>query len=401
MKNPKDPARFLPLLLILFAGSGFSALVYEIVWYQLLQLAIGSTAVSLGILLATFMGGLCLGSIGLPRLGWSRQHPLRTYAFLEAGITIFGLLELFEIPLINRVYIAGAEHGLPGMLLRGLVAAVCMLPPTILMGASLPAIVRWIESTPRGVSWWGLLYGGNTAGAVLGCLMAGFYLLRIYDTATATYTAAVVNLIVAVVSFGLASRTPERSGVDENTSEPAIESAQEEAQPSRWTVHVTIALSGACALGAEVVWTRLMGMLLGNTVYVFSIILAVFLIGLAMGSGAASLILQRLRPRVALGWCQILLALGIAWMDYLIADSLPYWPIDPLQSRSPWHMFQLDLVRCLWAILPPMILWGASMPLACAAVAGRGEDSGRTVGGVYAANTLGAIIGALAVSLVL
>jgi spermidine synthase len=401
MKNHKDPARFLPLLLILFAGSGFSALVYEIVWYQLLQLAIGSTAVSLGILLATFMGGLCLGSVGLPRLGWARQHPLRTYALLEAGIAIFGLLALFEIPLINRVYVAGAEHGLPGMLLRGLVAAVCMLPPTFLMGASLPAIVRWIESTPSGVSWWGLLYGGNTAGAVLGCLMAGFYLLRIYDTATATYAAVVVNLIVAAVSFALASRTPERSGADENTSKPANESAQEEAQPSRWTVHVTIALSGACALGAEVVWTRLMGMLLGNTVYVFSIILAVFLIGLAMGSGAASLILQRLRPRLALGWCQILLALGIAWTAYMIADSLPYWPINPLQSRSPWHMFQLDLVRCLWAILPPTILWGASMPLACAAVAARGEDSGRTVGGVYAANTFGAIIGALAVSLVL
>ena len=395
MTNHKDPARFLPLLLLLFAGSGFSALVYEIVWYQLLQLAIGSTAVSLGILLATFMGGLCLGSIGLPRLGWARRHPLRTYAFLEAGIAIFGLLVLFEIPLVNRVYIAGAEHGLPGMLLRGLVAAVCMLPPTILMGASLPAIVRWIESTPRGVSWWGLLYGGNTAGAVFGCLVAGFYLLRIYDTVAATYTAAAVNLAVAAVSFALASRTPERS-----TAEPVSEPSQA-MEPKRWPVHVTIALSGACALGAEVVWTRLMGMLLGNTVYVFSIILAVFLIGLAIGSGAASLLLDRLRPSLALGWCQILLALGIAWTAYMIADSLPYWPIDPLQSRSPWHMFQLDIVRCLWAILPPAILWGASVPLACAAVASRGEDSGRTVGGVYAANTFGAIVGALAVSLAL
>ena len=397
MENHKDPARFLPLLLVLFAGSGFSALVYEIVWYQLLQLAIGSTAVSLGILLATFMGGLCLGSVGLPRFGWARQHPLRTYALLEAGIALFGLLVLFEIPLINRVYIAGVEHGLPGMLLRGLAAAVCMLPPTILMGASLPAIVGWIESTPRGVSWWGLLYGGNTAGAVLGCLAAGFYLLRIYDTATATYTAVAVNLIVAAISFALASRTPERSSevgwVDSRSDSIA--------GSGRWAVHVTIALSGACALGAEVVWTRLMGMLLGNTVYVFSIILAVFLIGLAIGSGVASLLLPRLRPRVALGWCQILLALGIAWTAYMIADSLPYWPIDPLQSRSPWHMFQLDLVRCLWAILPPTILWGASMPLACAAVAAHGQDSGQVVGGVYAANTFGAIIGALGVSLVL
>src|ERR1700720_1004357 len=165
MKSSSDAARYFPLLLLLFAGSGCSALIYETVWYQLLQLAIGSTAVSLGILLATFMGGLCLGSIALPRLDCTRHHPLRIYAFVEAGIALFGLLALFEIPLINRVYIAGAEHGLPGMLLRGLVAAVCMLPPTILMGASLPAIVRWIQSTPDGVSWWGWLYAGNTAGA--------------------------------------------------------------------------------------------------------------------------------------------------------------------------------------------------------------------------------------------
>ena len=162
------------LLLILFAGSGCSALIYEIVWFQLLQLAIGSTTVSMGVLLATYMGGLCIGSIGLPRLALARKHPLRVYAVLEAGIALFGLLALFEIPAIDRVYFAGATSGLPGMLLRGLIAAVCLLPPTILMGASLPAIVRWIESTPRGVSWWALLYGGNTVGAVAGCLAAGF-----------------------------------------------------------------------------------------------------------------------------------------------------------------------------------------------------------------------------------
>ena len=403
MKNHQDPARFLPLLLILFAGSGFSALVYEIVWYQLLQLAIGSTAVSLGILLATFMGGLCLGSIGLPPLGWARQHPLRTYAFLEAGIAIFGLLVLFEIPLINRVYIAGAEQGLPGMLLRGLVAAVCMLPPTILMGASLPAIVRWIESSPRGVSWWGLLYGGNTAGAVLGCLVAGFYLLRIYDTAITTYAAVAVNAIVAAVSFALASKTPERSGA-EHVDEPAVESTDDNSQPSRWPVHVTIALSGASALGAEVVWTRLMGMLLGNTVYVFSIILAVFLIGLAIGSGAASLLLQRLHYAWRWSWCQILLALGIAWTAYMIADSLPYWPIDPFQSRSPWHMFQLDLVRCLWADSPARDSVGREHAAGLRGCRGASKrDSGRIVGGVYAANTFHGAIhrGLLAVSLVL
>src|ERR1700692_2541173 len=146
MKDHKDPARFLPLLLILFADSGFSALIYEIVWYQLLQLAVGSTAVSLGVLLATFMGCLCIGSILLPRLGFGGLHPLRVYAALEFGIGVFGILVLFGMPLINRAYISGSAHGMPGMLLRGLIAAVCMLPPTILMGASLPAIVGWIDS---------------------------------------------------------------------------------------------------------------------------------------------------------------------------------------------------------------------------------------------------------------
>jgi len=398
-------SRFLPLLLLLFAGSGCSALIYEIVWYQLLQLAIGSTAVSLGVLLATFMGGLCIGSVGLPRLRSVRQHPLRVYAAIELGIAFFGLLVLFGVPLIDRVYIAGAEHGLPGMLLRGFVCAVCLLPPTILMGASLPAIARWIESTPKGAEWWGLLYGGNTAGAVFGCLFAGFYLLRIFDTHVATYAAVAINLVVALASFILAKWTPAHTApADSNemagvTSEAPRQYAN--GDTARWPVYVTIALSGACALGGEVVWTRLMGMMLGATVYVFSIILAVFLAGLAFGSFGGSWLGRAVRPRLALGWCQVLLAGAIAWSAYMIADSLPYWPINPLLTISPWHIFQLDLVRCLWAIFPPTILWGASFPLALASLAAPGEDPGRVVGGVYAANTLGAIAGALLTSLAL
>ena len=136
-------------------------------------------------------------------------------------------------------------------------------------------------------------------------------------------------------------------------------------------------------------------MLLGATVYVFAIILAVFLIGLALGSGGVAVMLPKLRPRAALGWCQLLLTAGIAWTAYMVADSLPYWPLDTMLTRSPWQLFQLDLVRCLWAVLPPAILWGASLPLALAAAgADADEDPGRVVGSVYAANTLGAIAGA-------
>ncbi len=207
-QSSNETSAYLPLLLILFAGSGCSALIYEIVWYQALQLAIGSTSVSLGVLLATFMGGLCIGSLWFPRLRISGQHPLRVYAIIELCIAALAILVQFSMPLINRVYFAGAESGLPGMLLRGLVAAICMLPPTILMGASLPAIVRWLEASPRAVAWWGWLYGGNTAGAVAGCLLAGFWLLRDFNTTTGTLFAAGVNVIVALVSLALASSTP-------------------------------------------------------------------------------------------------------------------------------------------------------------------------------------------------
>jgi spermidine synthase len=371
----------LPLLLILFAASGCAALIYEVVWYQSLQLAIGSTSVSLGVLLATYMGGLCIGSLWLPRRKWS-QHPLKIYAGLEAGIAVCAFLVQLCLPYLTQVYVAGAESGLPGMLLRGLLASACMLAPTILMGASLPAIVRWIKGTREGVAWWGYLYGGNTLGAVFGCLLAGFYLLRVYNMATAIYVAMAINLAVAAASYLLAGTmtAPVEIADDEVAAEPP-------AAGSKWPIYLTIALSGATALGAEVVWTRLLGMLLLATVYVFSLILAVFLGGLAIGSAAGSALLKKIRPQAALGWCQILLALGMAWTAYAIVNALPYWQDDLLLTTNPWHMYQLDLKRCIWAILPATLFWGASFPLACAAVARPGEDPGRAAGGVYAANT--------------
>ena len=170
----------LPLLL-LFAGSGCAALIYEIVWLQLLQLVIGSTAVSLGLLLAAYMGGLCLGSALLPRVVSPRSHPLRVYALLELGIGVLGVAGLFGIPLLSRIYLSGASEGLLGVVLRGSVAAVCLVPPTLLMGASLPALARWVKTSPEGISWLGYLYSANIAGAVFGCLFAGFYLLRNFD----------------------------------------------------------------------------------------------------------------------------------------------------------------------------------------------------------------------------
>jgi spermidine synthase len=402
-KQPKrQPAvsapapQFLPLLLALFVGSGCAALIYEIVWFQLLQLIIGSSAVSLGVLLGTFMGGMCLGSLSLWRVVSPRQHPLRVYALLELGIGALGILVFLGMPLLGRLYATVGGYGLSGIFLRGLFSGICLLPPTLLMGATLPAIARWVKATPRGVSWLGFFYGGNTVGAVFGCLAAGFYLLRIYDVAAATCVAAALNVIVAATAFTLARFTPHLE------SEPAVAQEPGGAASDAWPVYVAIALSGMSALGAEVVWTRLLTLLLGGTTYTFSIILAVFLIGIGLGSSIGSYAARELvRPRQALGVAQFLLAGAITWSAWAIARSLPYWPVNPTLTTNPWLVFQVDFVRCLWAILPAALLWGASFPLALASVASEREDPGRMVGAVYAANTVGAIAGALAFSMLL
>src|SRR5882672_2899381 len=133
-KTSSPTARsFLPLMLLLFFGSGCAALIYEIVWLQMLQLVIGSSAVSLGVLLGTYMGGMCLGSLALPRLVSPRAHPLRVYALLELGIGLCGLALLWALPVASRVYAEPVGFGLGGILLRGALCALLLLPPTVLM----------------------------------------------------------------------------------------------------------------------------------------------------------------------------------------------------------------------------------------------------------------------------
>lgn len=396
--------RLLPALLLLFVGSGCAALIYEVVWFQLLELVIGSSAVSMGVLLGTFMGGMCLGSLLLPRFMPAGMHPLRMYAWLELGIGIFGLALLFAMPLVGGVYTAWAGSGVTGMFMRGLIAAVCLLPPTMMMGATLPAIGRWVETTREGVAWLGYFYGGNTAGAVAGSLLAGFYLLSVHDSAVATYVAAALNVTVtglALVIAGLAplpsASTPDVGG--ENVA--ARDTPRSDASGSR-LVYVAIALSGLTALACEVLWTRSLSLLFGATTYTFSLILAVFLAGIGLGSSIGASLARTLeRPRVALGWCQLGLCAAMAWTSWVLTDSLPYWPINPSIAPNAWFQFQLDLVRALFAALPGSILWGASFPLALASVVRRGDDPARLVGGVYAANTVGAIVGSLTASLLL
>src|SRR5215475_3817779 len=163
--------QWLPVVLLLFIGSGCAALIYEIVWFQMLELFVGSSSVSMAVLLGTFMGGMCLGSFLLPRIISPDQHPLRVYALLEFWIGAIALVLIVVMPLVGRVYTSWGGYGVTGYLVRGVVAAICLLPPTLAMGATLPAVARWVKATRSGVSWLGFFYAGNIVGAVLGCLL--------------------------------------------------------------------------------------------------------------------------------------------------------------------------------------------------------------------------------------
>lgn len=390
---------FLPLLVLLFIGSGCAALIYEVVWQQMLSLIVGSSAISLGVVLGTFMGGMCAGSLLLSKYVSRKEHPLRVYAKLELGIAICGIVLLFLLPVIGKLQVAIGLGGFPGLLLSGLFCAIVLLPPTLMMGATLPAISRFVETTPRGVSWLGFFYGGNIAGGVVGCLLAGYYLLRLYDVQVASGVAIALNLAVVALAFAIASSMPyESSAKDEpSTTKAKLFDAPAGSMP----VYLTIALSGFTALASEVVWTRLLSLNLGATTYTFSLILAVVLAGLGLGSSTGAVLARTVEnARSALGWCQLLLVAGIAWAAFGLTKSLPYWPVNPQLASGPVFIFTMDLVKTMFVVLPSAVLWGASFPLALAAIGSKEADPGVVVGTTYAANTVGAIFGSVLASLV-
>ena len=386
--------RYLPLFLLFFLASGCAALIYEVVWFHLLRLVIGASAVSLAIVLTSYMGGMCLGSLAFPRWVSPDRPPLRVYAYLEAAIAAFGIALLVLLPLIGKLYLAIVGHGALGLILRAVVCLLCLLPPTILMGATLPAIARCLDTTRSGMSQLGLLYMANLARGVFGCLLAGFYLLRLYDGTVATLFAVSLNAGVAAVALSISSRD---RFLTADTSKLAIPSLADHR-----IVYLVIALSGLTALGAQVIWTRLLGLILGGTVFSFTIILAIFLTGLGIGSSVGSLVARHVSsPRAALGWCQLALVAAIPLAAHMITAELPFWKLNPDFADSLFLTFSHDLVRSAVAILPATGFWGASFPLALAAAAGKGQESGHLAGSVNAANTIGAIAGALLFGLVM
>jgi spermidine synthase len=385
--------RVVRLLPLLFASSGCAALIYQVVWFEQLGLTLGTSAISLGVLLATFMGGMGIGSVGLSRWVAADVPPLRVYAALELGIGALGIAALVVIPAAGGLYTAWAGTGLASVLLRALAAAVCLLPATVLMGATLPAVAGAVAAEPDGSARLGFCYAANIAGGVVGSLGAAFYLLRLHDVYVATAAAALLNLATAVLAWSFAAPRPGPVSVARADAEPTTR--------RDWPIYLVTGLSGLTALSAEVLWTRHLSLLLGATVYAFALVLAVFLLGLGLGSGIGADIGRKVDPRRALAGCQLLLGVAMAWAAYTIARSLPYWPLDVTLPTTAGVMLELDGLRTAWAVFPAALLWGASFPLALAACGAAGTASRRTVGRLYATNTLGAIAGALLTTLVL
>jgi spermidine synthase len=381
---------------VLFLLSGCAALIYEVVWLHLLRLVIGASALSVGIVLASFMGGMFLGSLLFSRWVPKDENPLRVYAYLELGIGGFGLLMPLVLPAVRSLYFGLVGYGPLGIGLRAFIAAVTLLPPTALMGATLPAVSRRYSHGRQGMARLASLYSANTLGAVLGCLLSAFYLLAYFDVWVATLAAVLLNAAV----FALALR--KSRALDQVSETALLESAESlpRASVEPYAIYLAAALSGLTALGAQVVWTRLLTLLFGATVYAFAIILAVFLGSLGLGSALSAWLLRRgLEPARGLAFSQAALIPTLLLAAHLLANVLPY--ASPTGAPPIAALHALHVLRALDVILPAGVFWGMSFPFALAAAGlGRG-DPARSSGRVYAANTIGAIVGALATSFVM
>ena len=279
---------------MLFVGSGCAALIYEIVWLQLLQLVIGSTAVSLGVLLGTFMGGMCPGSLLLPRLVSARRHPLRVYAVLELGIGAIGLAVLFGMPYVEEVYALCRPRpgGHPAARGRGRRLPAAADDADGRDAAGDRALGR---DQPRWASrGWASSTAATSPGPCSAACSPGSTCCASTIWPRPPTSPSAINVTVAAIALALAAG-PARYEVP---AEPRDDRERGRAAGA-WAVYLAIALSGMSALGAEVVWTRLLSLLLGGTVYTFSLILAVFLIGLGIGSSVGAFLARRARRR---GW---------------------------------------------------------------------------------------------------
>ena len=394
---------------LIFLLSGASGLVYEVIWTRQLTLLFGSTVFATSTVLTAFMAGLALGSYYFGRLADREKRPLRLYALLEVGIGAFALIWPLLLSVLNAIYIL-AYRGLDAefyslSLIRFVLSFLVLLVPSTLMGGTLPILSRFfvnrLEKLGLNV---GALYALNTFGAVVGCVAAGFFLIQFLGVQASIYLAAAINFGVAITAFLLdrkSIRTAEPSDDGMSETQPASKSAPADtgSAPVFRLVLWAFAVSGFCALSYEVFWTRILVFFLGSTTYAFSTMLAAFLFGIALGSFIFAWIADRLKALVNLfGLVQI--GIGLAAVALIPAFGGLYDISSTLQSMFGGGRFW-SFVACVIVMSVPTLLMGISFPLVARIYTVNAAKLGRSIGNVYALNTVGSILGAFCAGFIL
>ncbi len=366
----------------------------------------GSTALAVGTVLAAFMSGMAIGSWYIGRLADRNPNPLRLYAWLEIGIAVAALVSHLALDRMDGIY--PVLHDLVGgsaavlALVRFAAAFMLVMAPTVLMGATLPVLSRFLVTGQGRVgAQLSTLYSINTFGAVTGVLLTGFVLIGRYGIHAPVYGAVIGNLLIGgiawLVSRGAALRVPK---VDALSAAP--DAGAQEDLPDAWTLRLVViglGISGFTSFAYEIYWTRSLVFILGNSTYALTTMLSAFLTGIALGGYLVRFAIQRFRDRVAIfGWIQVLLGV-------LSALALPFlFSVGDPQSLSRSLLGisaqAVPLVLTSFGIaflvmLLPAVLIGATFPLVGHLAVRRLDRTGASVGRVYAVNTLGNVLGAL------
>jgi spermidine synthase len=390
---------------LLLFGSGLCALVYEIAWLREFRLVFGASTAANAAVLAVFIGGLGIGGLRIGHRADRSLRPLALYAQLEAAIAVLAALSPLLLIAARGAYIGlggRASLGTAGAtVVRLLLTMLVLLGPTLLMGGTLPAAVRAVESdsdvSRRGV---GLLYGCNTLGAVVGCVLANFWLLEHFGTRRTLWLASGFNFAVAALAY-LVSRTLREAppAAEISGAESREKSGAANADPD---APVALVLTASAVTGfvfflMELVWYRMLAPILGGTVFMFGIILAVALLGIGVGG----LVYAALAPkRVSLGAFALtcLLEASLLAFPYALGDRVATLALllRPLGSLGFGGFVLAWTLVTMLVVLPAAIISGVQFPMLIGLLGQGRERVGVQTGLAYAANTAGAVAGALA-----
>jgi spermidine synthase len=378
--------------------SGASALVYQMAWFRQFRLIFGASTFATAAVLAIFMGGLGIGSAILGRRADRVRNPLALYGSLELSIAAAALLSQPLLWLVARVYFAtggSVRLGIGGAtIVRLLLAAVVLAVPTVLMGGTLPAAARAVESASdvnrRRLA---LLYGINTLGAVTGTVVATFFLLERLGNRGTLLGAVIVNALAGATALLLA-----RKGVAPAPPPALGEPEAATAAASPRFVLLAAAVAGFAFLMMELVWYRMLAPLLGGTTFTFGLILAIALLGIALGGGAYSFWSGGAGAHLGTFALTCTAEALVLMIPFALGDRLALFAnlLRPLGSVGfAGHLIGWTIVTAI-VVLPAAFVAGVQFPLLIALL-GRGEEGvGRDVGAAYAWNTAGAIAGSLA-----